>query len=225
MALALVEQVGLEGFSTRKLATELGCEAMSIYHYYPSKAHLLDALFDRLIGGLPADQLTLSWRERLDRTVFAYRGMAHRNPRFFPYIALHRHNTAVGLAWLERMLTIFRDAGLDSEQTARFFRVIGYYVIGALIDETSGYAKGHSAADPVPDSVAADAYPNVAAVNPWFKPSEHEATFRLGLDALVDRVEAVAAGGGQGEGPLPAEGLRPLRPASLRARSSRSSSR
>ena len=84
--------------------------------------------------------------------MFAYREMAHRHPRFFQFIALHRHNTRVGLAWLERMLSIFRDAGLDTETAARFFRVVGYYVIGGVLDETSGYAKGHSAAEPVPDA-------------------------------------------------------------------------
>jgi AcrR family transcriptional regulator len=49
-ALALIEIEGVEGFSTRKLAAELGCEAMSIYHYFPSKGHLMDALVDRVMG-------------------------------------------------------------------------------------------------------------------------------------------------------------------------------
>ena len=65
-ALELIERDGLDGFSTRKLAAELGCEAMSIYHYYPGKTHLLDALFDRVIGGLPADDPLRPWRERME---------------------------------------------------------------------------------------------------------------------------------------------------------------
>ena len=194
-ALDLIERDGLEGFSTRKLAGELGCEAMSIYHYYPSKAHLLDALFDRIIGRLPPDDATLPWRKRLEDAVFAYRAMAHRYPRFFQFIALHRHNTRVGLTWLERILSVLRDAGLDMEMTARFFRVVGYYVVGGVLDETSGYAKGQSAVDPVPDDEVARTYPEVAAVNRYFKPAEHEATFTLGLAALLDRVELAATAG------------------------------
>lgn len=49
-ALDLIEREGMAAFSTRKLAAELGCEAMSIYHYFPSKGHLLDALVDRVVG-------------------------------------------------------------------------------------------------------------------------------------------------------------------------------
>jgi len=228
-ALELIERDGLEGFSTRRLAAEIGCEAMSIYHYYPSKAHLLDALFDRVIGGLPADDPALPWRMRMEASVRAYRAMAHRHPRFFQFIALHRHNTRVGLIWLERMLSIFRDAGLDIATAARWFRAVGYYVIGGALDETAGYARGHSAAEPVPEDEAAESFPNVAAVNPWFKPAEHEATFSLGLDALLDRVEEAALASpkarGRGSARPAAIGTASLRSASRPTRSSRSSSR
>jgi AcrR family transcriptional regulator len=43
-ALELVEREGLDGFSFRKLADDLHCEAMSIYYHFPSKAHLFDAM-------------------------------------------------------------------------------------------------------------------------------------------------------------------------------------
>jgi AcrR family transcriptional regulator len=192
-ALVLIERGGLEDFSTRKLAADLGCEAMSIYHYFPSKAHLLDAIFDRAIGGLPVDDPALPWRQRVEQSVFAYRAMGHRYPRFFQFIALHRHNTRVGLAWLERMLSIFRDAGFDTETAGRFFRLLGYYVVGGVLDETAGYAKGTSAVEPVPEEEASRDFPTVVAVNPWFKPEHHDATFRLGLGFLLDDMEKRAA--------------------------------
>ena len=206
-ALGLIEREGLEAFSIRKLAADLGCEAMSIYHYYPGKAHILDAIFDRLMGGLPPDDPARPWRERVETLVFAYRDMAHRHPHFFPFMALHRHNTGAGLAWLERVLVVFHDAGLDTEMAARFFRLVGYYVIGAALDETSGYAKGHSAAEPIPDPEIERAFPHVSAVNRFFKLAEHDATFRLGLGILLDRVEAMAGGrvgkGGRRRAPRP----------------------
>ena len=46
-AFEVIEREGLSGFSMRKLAAALGCEAMSIYHHYPSQAHLYEALVDR----------------------------------------------------------------------------------------------------------------------------------------------------------------------------------
>jgi AcrR family transcriptional regulator len=225
-ALELIEREGMEGFSTRKLAAALGCEAMSIYHYFPSKAHLLDALFDRVVGGLPPDDQALPWRERLKRSILDYREQAHRYPRFFQFIVLHRHNTRVGLAWLERILRTIREGGLDAETTARFFRAVGYYIMGGMLDETSGYAKGTSAVEPVPEEEVVRNYPNVVAVNPYFKPSEHEVTFLLGLETLLDRLEAAAAGAaGRSEAPPGRTRVAATRSASRRATSSRSSSR
>src|SRR5205085_2270993 len=49
-AMALVDRDGLEGLSFRKLGAGLGCEAMSIYHHFPSKAHLIDALIDLMLS-------------------------------------------------------------------------------------------------------------------------------------------------------------------------------
>ncbi len=48
----LVELQGLPGLTTRRLGAALGCEAMSIYHHFPSKQHLLDALVERAIAGV-----------------------------------------------------------------------------------------------------------------------------------------------------------------------------
>ena len=48
-ALALVGDESLAGLTTRKLGERLGCEAMSIYHHFPSKQHLLDALVEHAI--------------------------------------------------------------------------------------------------------------------------------------------------------------------------------
>src|SRR4029450_12817133 len=50
-ALALIDEGGLAGFSIRSLGAALGCEPMSIYHYFPSKAHLQDALVDDALAG------------------------------------------------------------------------------------------------------------------------------------------------------------------------------
>jgi hypothetical protein len=75
--------------------------------------------------------------------------------------------------------------------TARLFRVVGYYIAGAALDEAAGYAKGPSAMEPVPDDVAARDYPLITAVNPYFKPSEREASFALGLEILLGGIARI----------------------------------
>jgi len=64
-ALELVQRHGLAALSTRRLGTQLRCEAMSIYHHFPSKGHLLDAMVDHAIASIEAPPAGLGPVERL----------------------------------------------------------------------------------------------------------------------------------------------------------------
>jgi AcrR family transcriptional regulator len=192
-ALRVIEREGYDGFSMRKLAADLGCEAMSIYHYFPSMAHLRDALLDRLLAEIPIPPRDLPWIERLRQLAYGYRQFALDHPRFFQHAVLHRHNTASGLRLLENFLTVFDDAGFDIESVARLFRSFGYYIAGAALDEAAGYAKGPSAVVPVPEAVVARDYPLITAINPYFKPKHRRETFEVGLEMMLAGIERAHA--------------------------------
>ena len=51
-ALALVDAEGLEALSMRRLGARLGCEAMSLYRHVRDKADLIDALYAAVLGDL-----------------------------------------------------------------------------------------------------------------------------------------------------------------------------
>ncbi|HZP19999.1 MAG TPA: TetR/AcrR family transcriptional regulator [Bauldia sp.] len=185
-AIGLIERESYENFSIRKLAAELRCEAMSIYHYFPSRQHIMDALVDRMLAevAIPTDELTPL--EQIRELAISYRRMALRYPEFQRHFAFHRLNTPGGIRWIAGVLAVVARLGGGTEVTARLFRAFGYYITGAALDETSGYARGQSAAEPVPDDVVARDFPAVAAVNPFFQKDQHEKTFLLGLDFMLD---------------------------------------
>ena len=184
-AAALVEREGLQEFSIRKLGRALGCEAMSIYHFFPSKRHLLDALVDQAIASMAVPDAALPALERVRRACYAYRAMAHRYPLLFPLIAVHRLNTPTGVRFIESVLGMARDATGDDEAAARFFRGIGYYLVGAALDETSGYAQGPSAAEPVGNDFIAKECPQLARSAKYFQRPAWDETFARGLEALL----------------------------------------
>ena len=49
VALQLVDDEGLDALTMRKLAAALGVEAMTLYHYLPNKAALLDGLVESVL--------------------------------------------------------------------------------------------------------------------------------------------------------------------------------
>lgn len=183
-ALALIDREGMEAFSMRRLGEAVGCEAMSLYHHYPNKAHVLDALVDRVLSGIRIPQRDLSPYERLRQLAHRWRAMARSHARFYPWLALHRWNSRIGVTFLGEILSCFLDAGLSEEQAARGFRVLGYYMLGATLDETSGYAHGPSSLSPISDEELAREYPEVSRAGRFFVPDQFDQTFELGL-ALV----------------------------------------
>jgi AcrR family transcriptional regulator len=187
-ALALVDTEGLEGFSFRVLARHLGCEAMSIYHYYPSKSHLFDAMLDSCLGEIRFPETSLHWVEQLRAVAHQWRNMALRHPGFFPYLAVHRLNTRFALSVLNGILTLFEGSGREAEWRAKRFRTLGYYLMGALLDETSGYAKGPTTATPVAGDVIAREFPAVVAAGPFFTPAHHLETFERGLEVHLEQM-------------------------------------
>ena len=189
-ALALVEADGLAGLSTRKLGERLGVEAMSIYHWFPSKQHLLDALVDHAIATVPLQRPGPDPEAQLRRLAYDYRAMAARFPRLYPLVALHRLNTPTGVAMIERVLELVRALVPTDELAARQFRAFGYFLTGAALDETAGYARGPSAAEPVDDAYIAAHCPRLFAAAPYFKAPHWDRTFALGLDALIEGFRA-----------------------------------
>jgi AcrR family transcriptional regulator len=188
-AMALVDREGLAALSTRRLGAELGCEAMSIYHHFPNKAHLMDALVDLMLAeaSVPAADEG-HWLERLRQAAHNFRAMALMHPKFFPYFAVHRLNTLSGVAFINGIIGILREAGFSDRDAARYFRGIGYYLTGAALDETAGYAKGPSAAEPVSNATIAANFAHLAAAAPYFQPKHFQATFETGLEMLLEGV-------------------------------------
>jgi AcrR family transcriptional regulator len=186
-ALALVEEESLAGLTTRRLGQRLGCEAMSIYHHYPSKQHLLDALVEHALASVEVPEPGPDAEARVRRALDSYRAMARRWPALFPLVAVHRLNMPAGVRFIESILRLIYALLEDDELTARHFRAMGYYLTGACLDETAGYARGPSAAEPADAAFIARECPRLMAVTPFFQPSHWDATWRLGVDALIQR--------------------------------------
>jgi AcrR family transcriptional regulator len=187
-ALEVIDREGLEDFSLRKLAEPLGCHVTSIRHHFPSKAHLMDALIDRMIGEMKFTPSGMPWEERFDSLVGEWRKLARRYPKMFFYFSEHRKNTPAGLRLLEHMLSIYADAGLGPEAASRLFRVSGYMVIGGLLDEVAGYTNAPSARNPPGAEEIARDFPHVAAAAPYFRLEETERTLALGIEMIKDGV-------------------------------------
>src|SRR5918992_2078974 len=86
-AIALADEGGIKALSMRKLAQELGVEAMSLYNHVANKADLLDGIVELVAGEIDLALDEEDWKAALRRRVIS----AHA--------ALSSHPWAAGL-WM-----------------------------------------------------------------------------------------------------------------------------
>lgn len=167
VAMDLVDEEGLDALSFRTLAKRLNCEAMSLYHYYPSKQHLVDALVSTCLPETHVPQKGTP-REHMEGLCLNYRATAIRHAGMAPYLFIHRLNHREGLDWLNRVAAIFDDSPAPVATKARVFRVISYFLTG--------------------DEAQRD-FPSIVAFGAHFGKENHLAFFETGLNLLLDWME------------------------------------
>lgn len=125
-ALALVDESGLESLSMRLLASRLGVEAMSIYHYFPSKDVLLSAVSRALEEEVAQQWLNppRDWRQRIValgriqvRTILAH-------PNAVLLMTARSNPGGSGYITIEAMFRALADAGLEGAARLHWSRTI-----------------------------------------------------------------------------------------------------
>ena len=132
-ATAIADAEGLAALSMRRVADAMGVSPMSLYTYVPSKAELVDLMFDRAIGATadPDDSIT-GWRARLTFIARQRWGLAERHPWVLD-LALHRPPLGPNvLRKFEATIQALDGMGLDEHEMALVAEVLQNYIAGAL---------------------------------------------------------------------------------------------
>src|SRR5713226_5430862 len=81
--LRLIDQQGLESFTMRKLAQELGVDPMSLYRHFENKDALLDGVAEVLWGEVELPGGDTGWEELLRAMAISLRTLAHAHPHAY----------------------------------------------------------------------------------------------------------------------------------------------
>jgi AcrR family transcriptional regulator len=138
-ALALIAERGLEGLSMRALGEKVGVEAMSLYHWFPAKERLLDAVADRLLVkvAIPALPSVATWRAWVIGVARSYRRVALAHPRAFPLLAARRFLSPGALDFLQANIAAHVAAGFSTREALRLTRSLGGFVNGIVMAEVA----------------------------------------------------------------------------------------
>lgn len=132
-AIALADAQGIEALSMRKVAETVGVSPMSLYTYVPSKAELLDLMFDRVLGETPdPDESVEGWRAKLAFIARERWVLTLRHPWLLD-LALHRPPLGPNvMRKAESAMRTFEGMGLAHEDMGLAADALQNYVTGAL---------------------------------------------------------------------------------------------
>jgi AcrR family transcriptional regulator len=193
-AMKLADEGGLKAVSMRKIAQELGVEAMSLYNHVASKDDIVDGIVDLVATEIDLAPDDADWKAGMRRRVVSAHEVLLRHPWA---ASLWLSGEAVGgarLRYADAVLRGFREAGFSEELTYHAFHVIQSHVMGFTMYVASfdfDVEELEQLAADFLETIPADEYPDVALhIRQHAEPAdEHEGTFEFGLDLVLDSLE------------------------------------
>jgi TetR/AcrR family tetracycline transcriptional repressor len=184
-ALDLLDEVGLDQLTMRRLSTALGVQNGATYWHFHSKSALLEAMADELLAGV-ATGVTGSWDERvtelarrLRRALLSRRdGARVYSAVFFPL--------PNALAYGDAMIGALLAAGLSPRDAAWTADTVTYHVVAHTIEHQLALT------DEGPErlTAAVGQYPNLAAAIEFVPAPHPDAHFEHGLRLIVTGIRA-----------------------------------
>jgi AcrR family transcriptional regulator len=132
-AVRYVDSNDLDELSMRRLGSELGVEAMSLYRYFPSKGALLDAVVGWLLRdlALPDDRDTREWEQQVRDFAVSFRSITRQHPHLMPLLTVRSPEDPLLLGIHDRMVGVWRQAGLAPDDAQSAQRALQSYLSGS----------------------------------------------------------------------------------------------
>lgn len=131
-AMALADSAGLDGLTMRRLADDLGVEAMSLYYHFPNKGAILDGLLERAfveieeeVGGFAATATAATWQAALRARILAAREVLLRHP-WVPAVMESRSTLTPTMArYIDANVGLMRSGGLSHDLIHHSLHALG----------------------------------------------------------------------------------------------------
>jgi AcrR family transcriptional regulator len=197
-ALRIMDDEGLDAVTMRRVARELGVEAMSLYnHVKGGKDELLEGVTEMVMNGFEFPPVTGDWAEDARAMAREWRRLLGLHPSVCQLLA-ERHKPLEGLSAYRAMdsaLGVLRRAGLSDRDAAQAFNALGGYILGFVMMEQgmmlgsdTEHARQHELAT---EALRDSGLLNVLACFPHFADCSTDRQFDFGLELMIRGIEAM----------------------------------
>ncbi|MEO5985900.1 MAG: TetR/AcrR family transcriptional regulator C-terminal domain-containing protein [Candidatus Limnocylindria bacterium] len=199
-AIALADRGGIGALSMRKLAQELGIEAMTLYYHVANKDAILDGILDMVVREIELPSADSDWKEAIRRSAISAHEVLQRHSWAAGLTLASRRVSPARLRHMNAILGTLRGAGFSAEMTDHAYHALDSHVMGFTL-WVVGMDLG---ADDDFDAMATDflatldrdELPHLAEhVEQHLRPRspDDEGDFAFGLDLILDGLERVVS--------------------------------
>jgi AcrR family transcriptional regulator len=164
-ALALADAHGLGAVTMRRLAEELGVEAMSLYHHVPNKDAILDGMVDLVFEEIERPRPDLEWKSALRRRTKSVREVLIRHPWALRILETRTSPGASTLAHHDAMLGCLRAAGFSVPLAGHAYALLDSFIFGFVHTELAlpfrTTEETHEVAGAIFDALPPGAFPHL----------------------------------------------------------------
>jgi AcrR family transcriptional regulator len=199
-AITLADDGGIEALSMRRLAKELGVEAMSLYNHVANKDEILDGIVDVVTSEIDLPSDGVDWKTAIRQSTISARDVYLRH-RWASSLSMSRQSGGPArLRHGDWTLRTLREAGFSKDVIYQAFHILDAYVLGFTGLQLSFPYKGEELAGMAASflqTLPADEYPDlVEHIMLHIDPDHtHEGGFELGLDLILDSLDRLRDAG------------------------------
>ncbi|TDE29026.1 TetR/AcrR family transcriptional regulator C-terminal domain-containing protein [Actinomadura sp. 6K520] len=197
-AIRVADRGGVEAITMRRVAQELGVEAMSLYHHVPNKDAILDGVVDAVFAAIELpDAERGDWRDAIRHRASSARAVLSRHSWALGLMDSRRNPGPATLRHHDAVLRVLRKAGFTVPMAAHAVSLIDSYIAGSVLQEANLPVttpdEVEEVAGGILERLPADELPYLTemivdhALQPGY---DHTSEFGYGLDLILDALEA-----------------------------------
>ena len=194
-AIALADQDGLEAFSMRGLAQELGVVPMALYKHVANKEELLDAMVDVVFSEIELPSEDIDWRFAMRHRAISAREVLKRHSWAIGMME-SRHPGPANLRNHDAVMGCLRRAGFPFKLAIHAYSLQDAYIYGFALQEKdlafeAPDSAGKAARERAQTIDAPERYPYLVEIATKLEAAGYDsaAEFAWGLDLILDSLD------------------------------------
>ena len=199
-AIGLADAGGIESLTMRRLAQELGVEAMTLYYYVANKDEILNGIADLIVGEIELPPSGADWKAAIRKTAISANQVLLRHPWAANLVLSASGFSQARMQYMNALLGCLREAGFSPEMTDLAYHALESHIMGFtlwVVGMNLGSDEDVAAlASDFLREFPRDELPHLAEhIEQHMKPRDpdDEGAFAFGLDLLLDGLERLRA--------------------------------